>query len=108
MSASDSPVTSRSIKKAKAAGLEVLSVGDAAKWADVIMILAPDTSQAAIYNEHIAPHMGKGKTLMFAHGFNIRYGTIVPTKEIDVSMVAPKAPGHRAREAVPKAAEYQP
>src|ERR1700678_4200655 len=92
------PATSRSIKKAKAAGLEVLSVADAAKWADVIMILAPDTSQAAIYHEHIAPHMGKGKTLMFAHGFNIRYGTIVPTKEIDVSMVAPKAPGHRVRE----------
>src|ERR1700724_1107518 len=92
------PATSRSIKKAKSAGLEVLSVADAAKWADVIMILAPDTSQAAIYNEHIAPHMSKGKTLMFAHGFNIRYGTIVPTKEIDVSMVAPKAPGHGARE----------
>jgi ketol-acid reductoisomerase len=92
------PATSRSIKKAKAAGLEVLSVADAAKWADVIMILAPDTSQAAIYHEHIAPSMGKGKTLMFAHGFNIRYGTIVPTPEIDVSMVAPKAPGHRVRE----------
>jgi ketol-acid reductoisomerase len=92
------PATSRSIKKAKAAGLEVLSVADAAKWADVIMILAPDTSQAKIYNEEIAPYMGKGKTLMFAHGFNIRYGTIVPAKEIDVSMVAPKAPGHRVRE----------
>jgi ketol-acid reductoisomerase len=92
------PETSRSIKKAKAAGLEVLSVADAAKWADVIMILAPDTSQAAIYYEHIAPYMGEGKTLMFAHGFNIRYGTIVPAKDIDVSMVAPKAPGHRVRE----------
>jgi ketol-acid reductoisomerase len=92
------PATSRSIKKAKSAGLEVLSVSDAAKWADVVMILAPDTSQATIYNEHIAPHMGKGKTLMFAHGFNIRYGTIVPNKDIDVSMVAPKAPGHRVRE----------
>src|ERR1700723_1923024 len=92
------PATSRSIKKAKSAGLEVLSVADAAKWADVIMILAPDTSQAAIYNEHVAPYMGKGKTLMFAHGFNIRYGTIVPTADIDVSMVAPKAPGHRVRE----------
>jgi ketol-acid reductoisomerase len=92
------PATSRSIKKAKTAGLEVLSVADAAKWADVIMILAPDTSQAAIYNEQIAPFMGKGKTLMFAHGFNIRYGTIVPAKDIDVSMVAPKAPGHRVRE----------
>src|SRR3984957_5752683 len=92
------PANSRSIKKAKTAGLEVLSVADAAKWADVIMILAPDTSQAAIYRDHIAPAMGKGKTLMFAHGFNIRYGTIVPTPEIDVSMVAPKAPGHRVRE----------
>jgi ketol-acid reductoisomerase len=92
------PATSRSIKKAKAAGLEVLSVADAAKWADVIMILAPDTSQAAIYNEQVAPHLGKGKTVMFAHGFNIRYGTIKPSKEIDVSMVAPKAPGHRVRE----------
>jgi ketol-acid reductoisomerase len=92
------PATSRSIKKAKAVGLEVLSVEDAAKWADVIMILAPDTSQAAIYNEQIAPYLGKGKTVMFAHGFNIRYGTIKPSKEIDVSMVAPKAPGHRVRE----------
>ncbi len=92
------PATSRSIKKAKASGLEVLPVADAAKWADVIMILAPDTSQAAIYNEQIAPHLGKGKTVMFAHGFNIRYGTIKPSKEIDVSMVAPKAPGHRVRE----------
>src|SRR3984885_8856084 len=92
------PASSKSIKKAKAAGLEVLSVADAAKWADVIMILAPDTSQPAIYHDHVAPSMGKGKTLMFAHGFNIRYGTIVPTPEIDVSMVAPKAPGHRVRE----------
>ena len=92
------PANSRSIKKAQAAGLEVLSVADAAKWADVIMILAPDTSQAAIYNQEIAPHLGKGKTVMFAHGFNIRYGTIVPSQEIDVSMVAPKAPGHRVRE----------
>ena len=92
------PATSRSIKKAKTAGLEVLSVADAAKWADVIMILAPDTSQASIYNEQIAPYLGKGKTVMFAHGFNIRYGTIKPSKEIDVSMVAPKAPGHRVRE----------
>ena len=92
------PATSRSIKKAKAAGLEVLSVADAAKWADVIMILAPDTSQAAIYNEQIAPHLGKGKTVMFAHGFNIRYGTIKPAKDVDISMVAPKAPGHRVRE----------
>jgi ketol-acid reductoisomerase len=92
------PANSRSIKKAQSAGLEVLSVADAAKWADVIMILAPDTSQAAIYHEHIAPNLTKGKTLMFAHGFNIRYGTIQPAADIDVSMVAPKAPGHRVRE----------
>ncbi len=92
------PANSRSIKKAQTAGLEVLSVADAAKWADVIMILAPDTSQAAIYNQQIAPHLEKGKTVMFAHGFNIRYGTILPSPEIDVSMVAPKAPGHRVRE----------
>src|ERR1700744_4618378 len=92
------PAGSRSIKKAQSVGLEMLSEGDAAKWADVVMILAPDTSQAAIYHEHIAPFLGKGKTLMFAHGFNIRYGTIKPAADIDVSMVAPKAPGHRVRE----------
>lgn len=92
------PANSRSIKKAQAAGLQVLSIDDAAKWADVIMILAPDTKQAAIYKDHIAPSLAKGKTVMFAHGFNIRYGTIVPSPEIDVSMVAPKAPGHRVRE----------
>ena len=85
-------------RRRKPRGYEVLSVAEAAKWADVIMILAPDTSQAAIYHQEIAPYMGKGKTLMFAHGFNIRYGTIIPAKEIDVSMVAPKAPGHRVRE----------
>jgi ketol-acid reductoisomerase len=92
------PANSRSAKKAQAAGLQVLSVAEAARWADVVMMLSPDTSQAAIFNEHIAPHFGKGKTLMFAHGFNIRYGTIKPAKDIDVSMVAPKAPGHRVRE----------
>lgn len=92
------PSTSRSIPKAQKAGLEVLSPAEAAKWADVIMILAPDTSQSAIYRDHLAPHLKKGKTVMFAHGFNIRYGTIVPAPEIDVSMVAPKAPGHRVRE----------
>jgi ketol-acid reductoisomerase len=92
------PATSRSIDKARKAGLEVNSVADAAKWADVIMILAPDTAQAAIYEESIAPHLTKGKTLMFAHGFNIRYGTIHPPADVDVSLVAPKAPGHRVRE----------
>src|SRR5262249_30503370 len=67
-------------------------------WADVVMILAPDTSQSKIYAEEIAPNMKAGKTLMFAHGFNIRYGTITPAADIDVSMIAPKGPGHRVRE----------
>ncbi len=89
---------SKSRKKAEAAGLTVKSVADAAAWGDVIMVLVPDTSQPAIYEESIAPHLGKGKTLMFAHGFNIRFGTIKPPAEVDVSMIAPKSPGHRVRE----------
>jgi len=84
--------------KVEAAGLVAMSVADAAKWADVIMILAPDTAQPAIYKNDIEPHLGPGKTLMFAHGFNIRFGTIQPPKTVDVSMIAPKAPGHRVRE----------
>lgn len=89
---------SKSREKAIAAGLSVMSVAEAAAEAQVIMILTPDTNQAQIYNEQIAPHMERGKTLMFAHGFNIRYGQIVPHPDIDVTMVAPKAPGHRVRE----------
>jgi ketol-acid reductoisomerase len=89
---------SKSQSKAEAAGLIVMSVADAASWADVIMILAPDTMQSAIYQESIEPNLSEGKTLMFAHGFNIRYGTITPPANVDVSMVAPKAPGHRVRE----------
>jgi ketol-acid reductoisomerase len=89
---------SKSWAKAESAGLTVQSVADAAAWADTIMLLAPDTSQAAIYNEAIAPNLKAGKTLMFAHGFNIRYATITPPPAVDVSMVAPKAPGHRVRE----------
>jgi ketol-acid reductoisomerase len=69
-----------------------------AKAEDVIMILAPDTAQASIFKNDIEPHLGPGKTLMFAHGFNIRFGTIQPPKTVDVSMIAPKAPGHRVRE----------
>jgi ketol-acid reductoisomerase len=92
------PATSKSIDKAKKAGLEVNTVSDAAAWADVVMILTPDHSQGDTYKNDIAPHMKAGKTLMFAHGFNIRYGTIEPPKDIDVSLVAPKAPGHRVRE----------
>src|SRR5687767_329841 len=89
---------SKSWAKVEAAELPVRTVADAANEAQVVMILTPDIGQAQIYNEQIAPHMERGKTLMFAHGFNIRCGQIVPHPEIDVSMVAPKAPGHRVRE----------
>ena len=89
---------SRSRAKAEAAGLTVYSVAEAAQVADVIMLLVPDTTQAEVYNESIAPHLKAGKTLMFAHGFNIRYDQIVPPADVDVSLVAPKAPGHRVRE----------
>ncbi|HNS00887.1 MAG TPA: ketol-acid reductoisomerase [Anaerolineae bacterium] len=84
--------------KAEAAGLTVKSVDQAAAAADVIMVVIPDTIQARVYKESIEPHLAPGKTLMFAHGFNIRYGQITPPPFVDVSMIAPKAPGHRVRE----------
>ena len=84
--------------KAEAAGLPVMTASAAAKAGDVVMILVPDHIQAAIYHQEIAPHMTPGKTLMFAHGFNIHFAQIVPPPGIDVSMIAPKAPGHRVRE----------
>src|ERR1700719_2764167 len=90
--------SSKSNAKAAAAGLKVLPVSDAAKEADVIMVLVPDHIQADLYEKEIAPHMAKGKTLMFAHGFNIHFGQIKPPAGVDVSMIAPKAPGHRVRE----------
>ena len=89
---------SASRRKAEAAGLTVAEIPAAASWADVIVLLVPDTAQPAIYTEHIAPAMKRGKTLMFSHGFNIRFGTIEPPVYVDVSMVAPKAPGHQVRE----------
>ena len=92
------PETSRSRAKATAAGLTVKTVADAAAWADVIMVLVPDTTQASLYRDAIAPNLADGKTLMFAHGFNIRFGTIQPPAGVDVSMIAPKSPGHRVRE----------
>jgi ketol-acid reductoisomerase len=92
------PAGSKSTAKAEAAGLKVLSPGDAAKVANVVMILVPDHIQGDLYNNEIAPHMTAGKTLMFAHGFNIHFGQIKPPADIDVTMVAPKAPGHRVRE----------
>jgi ketol-acid reductoisomerase len=92
------PRTSRSRAKAEADGLVVGDPADVAKWADVIMILAPDTAQADLYRESIEPNLAPGKMLMFAHGFNIRFGGIKPRPDVDVTMIAPKAPGHRVRE----------
>jgi ketol-acid reductoisomerase len=89
---------SKSWTKAEAAGLKVLTSAEAAKAADVIMILTPDHLQADIYAKDIEPNLKPGKTLMFAHGFSIHFGTIKPPAGIDVSLVAPKAPGHRVRE----------
>src|SRR6187431_468433 len=89
---------SKSADKAKAAGLRVMSVADAAKWADVIMVLIPDQHQSKVYKADIAPHLSAGKMLMFAHGFAIRFNWIVPPADVDVTMIAPKAPGHRVRE----------
>ena len=89
---------SRSWKKAEAAGLKVLPTSEAAKVADVVMILVADHIQGDLYKHEIAPHMTAGKTLMFAHGFNVHFGEISAPKDVDVSMIAPKAPGHRVRE----------
>ena len=92
------PPTSRSRAKAEAAGLTVGDVSAVAKWADVLMILIPDTSQGQVYGADIEPNLAPGKMVMFAHGFNIRFGTITVRPDVDVSMVAPKSPGHRVRE----------
>jgi ketol-acid reductoisomerase len=89
---------SKSWSKAEADGLKVMSVADATKQADVVMILVPDTVQAKIYEESIAANLKPGSMLMFAHGFNIHFGQIKPPASVDVTMVAPKAPGHRVRE----------
>ncbi len=89
---------SKSRAKAEAQGLTVKTPAEAAAAADVIIILTPDERQKDIYDRDIAPSLKKGKTLMFAHGFNIRFGRITPPQDVDVSMVAPKAPGHRVRE----------
>jgi len=88
---------SSSVDKAIKAGLTVTSIEEAAKQADVIMMLLPDTAQKAIYEAEVAPHMTAGKVLMFAHGFNIRYGLINPPADVDVVMCAPKGPGHLVR-----------
>ena len=92
---------SKSKAKAEAQGLKVLSVSEAAKVADIVMILIPDEKQADVYKSDIAPYMTTGKTLAFAHGFNIHFGCIVPPKDVNVIMIAPKGPGHTVR------SEYQ-
>lgn len=88
---------SKSRAKAREAGLAVMDVGDAVKAADVIMVLVPDQTQRALYLESIAPNLSGGKTLMFAHGFNIHFGQILPPADVDISMIAPKGPGHLVR-----------
>lgn len=88
---------SKSWAKAEAAGLKVATVSEATKAADIIMILLPDEKQAKIYNEEIAPNLEEGNALVFAHGFNIHFGQIVPPAFVDVFMVAPKGPGHLVR-----------
>ena len=92
------PAASRSRGKAQAAGLTVGDIAEVSAWADVVMILIPDTSQAKVYCEQIEPNLAPGEMVMFAHGFNIRFGAIVVRGDVDVSMVAPKSPGHRVRE----------
>lgn len=88
---------SKSAPKAQEDGFEVKSVADATAWADVIMILAPDQHQRGIYNNEIKPNLTAGKTLAFAHGFNIRFGYIEAPEGVDVILIAPKAPGHTVR-----------
>jgi len=93
---------SKSRDKAESSGLRVGTVEETSAESDIVMILIPDHLQAEVYKNEIQPHMGADKTLMFAHGFNIHYKTITPPENIDVSMVAPKAPGHRMREVFTK------
>jgi ketol-acid reductoisomerase len=88
---------SATAKKVEADGLKVMTVAEAAKWADVLMILAPDEHQRAIYNSEIAPNIRDGAALLFAHGLNIHFGLIEPKATVDVLMVAPKGPGHTVR-----------
>ncbi len=89
--------TSRSREAAQYAGLTVMSVAEAAKAAQIIMMLIPDTLQPKIYNEEIAENLEAGDAIAFAHGFNIHYGQIVPPEDVDVFMIAPKGPGHLVR-----------
>ncbi|MBI2980500.1 MAG: ketol-acid reductoisomerase [Chloroflexi bacterium] len=91
------PEESKSRARAKADGLKVLNVAEVTKQADIIMMLAPDQLQRAIYYQSVEKGLSKGNVLMFAHGFNIHFGQIVPPPDIDVTMIAPKCPGHMLR-----------
>lgn len=91
------PPTSKSVPIARQQGVEVLSVPDAAKAADVIMIVIPDTRHGEVYHRDIAPHLKKGKAIAVAHGFSLHFGQIVPPDDVDVFLVAPKGPGHLVR-----------
>jgi ketol-acid reductoisomerase len=91
------PEGSKSRAKAQEQGLAVGTPAEVSEWADVIMLLAPDTAQRKIYAQDIAPHLSAGKALFFGHGLNIRYGLITPPADVDVAMVAPKGPGHLVR-----------
>lgn len=93
--------TSSSVQKAEAAGLEVMDVADAAAWADVVMVLTPDESQADLYRDHLEANLKQGAALAFAHGFNIHFSLIEARPDLDVFMIAPKGPGHTVR------AEYE-
>jgi ketol-acid reductoisomerase len=88
---------SASAKKAEDAGLQVMDPGEAAAWADVVMVLAPDEHQASLYTDQLAPNMREGTALAFAHGLNIHFNLIEPRGDIDVFMIAPKGPGHLVR-----------
>ena len=89
--------SSPSVKKAEGEGLKVMETAEAAKWADVVMMLTPDELQADIYRESLAPNMKKGAALLFAHGLNVHFNLIEPRSDLDVLMVAPKGPGHTVR-----------
>jgi len=89
---------SRSWAKAEEAGLQVTTVGQAVAESDIIMVVVPDETQRGLYKTDIAPNLSSGKTLMFAHGFNIHFNQIVPPPDVDVSMIAPKSPGHLVRD----------
>src|SRR5690606_21299179 len=92
---------SASIKKAEDAKFKVMTPAEAAKWADVVMVLTPDELQADLYRDELGPNLKDGAALAFAHGFNIHFNLIEPRKDLDVFMVAPKGPGHTVR------SEYQ-